>query len=49
MLACVGVYTVVVSIVGVTTRVRYPQGEWLIADDDDFALRVGTSMRATRW
>ena len=30
-------------------RVRYPQGEWLIADDDDFALRVGTSMRATRW
>ena len=42
-------WLVIVTLIGVTTRVRYPRGEWLIADDDDFALRVGTSMRATRW
>ena len=49
MLGLVGVYAAIVLLIGATSRVRYPQGEWLVADDDDFALRVGTSMRATRW
>ncbi len=49
MLALLGTYCVAVTLIGVTARVRFPQGEWLIADDDDFALRAGTSMRATRW
>lgn len=49
MLGLLAGWLVVVTLIGVTGRVRYPRGEWLIADDDDFALRVGTSMRATRW
>jgi hypothetical protein len=49
MLSLLAGWLVVVTLIGVTSRVRYPRGEWLIADDDDFALRVGTSMRATRW
>jgi len=49
MLGLVGVYAAIVMLIGATGRVRYPQGEWLIAEDDDFALPVGTSMRATTW
>jgi hypothetical protein len=49
MLGLLAGWLLVVTLMGVTARVRYPRGEWLIADDDDFALRVGTSMRATRW
>jgi hypothetical protein len=49
MLGLLAGWLVIVTLIGVTTRVRYPRGEWLIAEDDDFALRVGTSMRATRW
>ncbi len=49
MLVGVGAYVAIVTLLGVTTRARYPRGEWLIADGDDFALRVGSSLRASRW
>ncbi len=47
ILSCLAVY-VVVAAIAVGSRARYPQAEWIVADDDDFALRVGSSMRATR-
>jgi len=40
--------SVAVAAIAVGTRARFPQAEWIVADDDDFALRVGSSMRATR-
>ena len=40
ILSCLAVY-VVVAAIAVGTRARFPQAEWIVADDDDFALRVG--------
>jgi hypothetical protein len=39
---------VAITAIPVTTRDRFPQGAALVADDDDFALRVRGSMRASR-